>query len=113
MRTPEKIKAENAVRLYLDSLNKNNKYEIIGFSNFFSINTDYNDDPNYDKLKYNPVKADSIRKYYKPHIKAWFIDVTYRGKDGYGNLGEHKYLCGLNKNLSKCVGIEIGSTAIK
>ncbi|HVW16116.1 MAG TPA: hypothetical protein VHB54_19960 [Mucilaginibacter sp.] len=114
IRTPERIKAEKAVKLYLDSLNKNNKYEIIGFSNFSPVNTDYNDDPNYDKLKFNPVKADSIRKHYKSHIRAWFIDVTYRGKDYYDNFGEYKLLCALNGKLTKCVaGIEISGKPIK
>lgn len=114
MQTPERLKAETAVRHYLDSLNRPNKYEIVGFSDFFAIHTDYNDDPNYDKLKYDRAKADSIRKHYMPQVRAWVIYVTYRGKDDYGNFGEHRYQCALTKNLTKCVvGIEVGSTPIK
>jgi hypothetical protein len=110
MQTPERLKAESAVKYYLDSLNKPDKYELIGFNSFHSIYTDYNDDPNYDRLKYNRVKADSIRKYYKPQVRAWIIYVRYRGKDGYGNFGTHTYQCALDKKISKCiVGIEVGN----
>jgi hypothetical protein len=69
---------------------------------------DPTDHPNYEKYKNDPVKSDSVRKKYKPKITAWVINVTYKGKDGYGNIGTHKYQCVIDTGLSKCVvGIEI------
>jgi hypothetical protein len=107
--TPEQHKAEIAVKRYLDSINKPVQYEIIDFSNFHPIYFTYDDDPQYDKYKNDRLKADSIKKNFKPTIRAWMIHVTYNGKDSYGNIGKHKYLCALTKDLTKCVvGIEVG-----
>jgi len=113
-KSPEELKAEVSVKKYLDSLNKSSKCEIISFDDLHPKYTTYEDDTNYDKYQKQPLKLDSIKKNFKPALIAWSIFVTYKGKDDYGSYGKHRYLCALNKDLSKCiVGIQIDNVYIK
>jgi hypothetical protein len=106
--SPEQKKAEISVKKYIDSISTPIKCKIINFNDFHPTYFTYEDDPQYDKYKNNKFKADSIKKNFKPTIRAWVIYVTYNGKDSYGNIGKHKYICALTKDLNKCVaGIQI------
>jgi hypothetical protein len=100
----EEKKAEQLVRLYVDSLNHNSSnYQIIKYKDFHAIYSTVDDDPNYERYKNNPPKLDSIQKKFIPTIRAWVIYVTFKGKDKYGNFGEHVYQCAIDKKLSKCI----------
>jgi|GEM_PF-5028973 len=105
----EQKKAEQLVKLYLDSLNnQSNKYQIDQFENFHAIYTTIDDDPNYERYKNDSAKLDSIDAHFSPKIRGWIIYVVFKGTDDYGNFGEHTYQCAIDKNLSKCiVGLEV------
>jgi len=106
----EELKAERAVKVYLDSLNDHHSCKILSFRHFHSIFDTYEDDPNYDKYKDIPSKLDSIKKHYTPKLRAYIIYVRFQGKDAYGNFGTHTYQCAVDKNLKKCVvGIGVGN----
>ncbi|MDB4902781.1 MAG: hypothetical protein JWQ63_2062 [Mucilaginibacter sp.] len=86
----------------------------MGYKHFHTIYSTVDDDPNYERYKNSPQKLDSIEKNFSPKIRAWVIYVTFKGKDKYGNFGEHVYQCAINKNLSKCVvGIEVDNLSIR
>jgi len=101
--SPQQQKAEIAVKKYLDSLDAPVKCEIVKFSNFHPFYFTYEDDPLYEKYKSIPLKVDSIKRNFKPSVRGWAIYVTYKGKDLFGDIGRHAGLCGLNKDLTKCV----------
>ncbi|HZY37521.1 MAG TPA: hypothetical protein VFE53_12775 [Mucilaginibacter sp.] len=99
----EENKAEQSVKYYLDSLEHNSKgYKIIAFKGLRPTYTALEDDPNYDRYKNNQSKLDSIKRRFAPKIRAWVIFVKFKGKDMYGNVGEHIFLCAIDQSLSKC-----------
>jgi hypothetical protein len=108
-KSKEENKAEQSVRHYLDSLDHNShSYKIIAYKGLRPTYTELEDEPNYDRYKNSPSKLDSIKRKFSPKIRAWAIFVKFKGKDMYGNFGEHVYLCSIDKNLSKCsVAIEV------
>jgi hypothetical protein len=109
LRTPTQIKAEAAVKKYLDSLNNHKKYEIKSFGNILEIYNSFSDDPEYDKLKNDSLKSDNFKKHYKPKLRVYIVFVTYYGLNTFGSTGTHTYQCVVSKDLKKClVGIETG-----
>src|SRR5258708_38987782 len=74
-------KAEDLVKHYLDSaLKGQGDYKII---NFGKVDTIFSD---YDRVKYgkDSLKADSIKKHFKPQINGWSIYTVYEGNDAFG-----------------------------
>jgi hypothetical protein len=108
-KSSEEKKAEQSVKNYLDSLDHNSKdCKIIAFEGLRPTYTELEDDPNYDRFKDTPPKLDSIKRKFSPKIRAWAMFVKFKGKDMYGNFGEHIFLCAIEKDLSKCsVVIEV------
>jgi len=87
--------AELLARNYLDSFNRQSKYDILEFSDFHCVMTN---------------QDDSITK---PQIQGWVITVLYNGRNEEGAVGKHKYLVAFNSRLSKVMtGIETTSVNI-
>src|SRR6201986_48186 len=96
--SPQEKKAQTLVKLYLDSLNKDFKYELIGYHDFHPI---------YDTVAIPTGQAGLPAKKTDPPVRAWVIYVDYLGKNGDRNVGKHSYQIALDKDLSKHI-VEIG-----
>jgi hypothetical protein len=108
------MKAETAVKNYLDSLYHNSRsYQIIEFKGLRPAYTKLEDDPSYNKYKKVPSKLDSVEKRFSPKVRGWSIFVKFKGKNMYGKVGKHIYLCAIDKTLSKCiVAIEVDNVRL-
>jgi len=106
-------KAQLLSRKYLDNLNKQSKYDILEYSDFRSVMTDYGDDPVIASYNDEALIPNELKKNFKPQIKGWVITVVYNGKNETGKNGKHKYLLAFNSDLSKLItGIETTSVNI-
>lgn len=105
--------AELLTRNYLDSFNKQSKYDILDFSDFRPVMTNYEDDPAMAKYDNDSLIPEKLKKGFKPQIKGWVITVIYNGKNENGKDGKHKYLIAFDSDLSKIItGIETTSVTI-
>ncbi len=97
-------KAEYLVTKFLDSLNKSTNYQIVAFEHLDTIFSTYSDERDFEKYKNDSLKVDSIQRHFKHKITGWSLYVIYQGRNSVGVLGKHVYVCGIDKELSKCFG---------